>query len=1071
MDSFRFNEKHLSQIPALQLLANLGYRYLTPEQALAMRGGRLTNVLLEEVLRDSLKRINRIQHKGGDYLFSEENLQSAIQRLKNVKYDGLLKTNESVYDLLTLGVALEQSVEGAVRSFTLNYIDWKNPENNVYHVTAEFPVERTRSHETARPDIVLFVNGIPFAVIECKSPNTEVAQAVSQMIRNQYIPALFTYAQLVIGSNKNHCKYATVGTAAKYWAVWREEREEKDEDGAALRAVLDQALPQEAKAGLYELLAEGFGVREPDAEYLVRRALTEQDRTIYALCRPERLLRMALQFTVFDGGRRKIARYQQFFAVERILGRVKQRDDAGRRAGGIVWHTQGSGKSLTMVMLAKALVLDLDIRTPRIVLVTDRVDLDKQLGNTFAACGLTPDRAESGRHLVELVAENKAHIVTSLIHKFDKALSTRKFQDESTEIFVLVDETQRTQLGMFSARMRQMFPNACYIGFTGTPLLKREKSDVMRFGGIIHTYAINQAVSDGAIVPLLYEGRLVEIEQNKAAIDVWFERHTEGLTSAQKADLKKKYARAEMLNKADQVIYMRAFDISAHFQQNWQGTGFKAQLVAPSKVAALKYKAFLDDIGEVSSEVIISAPDEREGFDDVDDDESTDEVVAFWQRMMKRYGDAEAYETQIINTFKHGSDPEILIVVSKLLTGFDAPRNTVLYLTRKLKEHTLLQAIARVNRLYDDDEGAKPKEFGYIIDYAGILGELDQALTTYSALEGFEECDLAGALSSINDEVRQLPQRHAELWDVFKTVANRQDEEAFEKLLSDEKIRENFYERLSAYAKTLAIAMSSEEFITTTPENRFKAYKTDLKRFTNLKAAVKLRYAESIDYRDYEPKIQKLLDTHISANEVLRLNEPVNIFDSAAFQQVVEEQGHGKPTAAKADMIAHATKRAITEHLDEDPAFFEKFSKLIQQAIDDYRAGRISDLEYLKRASEIKDAVVNRKTDDVPAVLHGNDHAIACFGVLEPYFGRHVADATQAKAVAAKAAVSIWAIVERNRVVGFWDNLDAQRRAMNEMDDFLYDQIRNEQGIPLTTEEMDEIINRSMQLARHRMQT
>ena len=1071
---FRFNEKHLSQLPALQLLANLGYRYLTPEQALAMRGGRLSNVLLEEVLRDSLKRINRIQHKGENYLFSEENLQTAIQRLKNVKYDGLLKTNESVYDLLTLGVALEQSVEGDVRSFTLNYIDWKNPENNVYHVTAEFAVERTRSHETARPDIVLLVNGIPFAVIECKSPNTEVAQAVSQMIRNQrdeYIPALFTYAQLVIGSNKNHCKYATVGTAAKYWAVWREDREEKDEDGAALRAVLDQPLPQEAKAGLYELLAEGFGVREPDAEYLVRRALTEQDRTIYALCRPERLLRMALQFTVFDGGRRKIARYQQFFAVERILGRVKQRDDAGRRAGGIVWHTQGSGKSLTMVMLAKALVLDLDIRTPRIVLVTDRVDLDKQLGNTFAACGLTPDRAKSGRDLVELVAQNKAHIVTSLIHKFDKALTTRKFQDESTEIFVLVDETQRTQLGMFAARMRQMFPNACYIGFTGTPLLKREKSDVMRFGGIIHTYAINQAVSDGAIVPLLYEGRLVEIEQNKAAIDVWFERHTEGLTSAQKADLKKKYARAEMLNKADQVIYMRAFDISAHFQQNWQGTGFKAQLVAPSKVAALKYKAFLDDIGEVSSEVIISAPDEREGFDDVDDDESTDEVVAFWQRMMKRYGDAEAYETQIINTFKHGSDPEILIVVSKLLTGFDAPRNTVLYLTRKLKEHTLLQAIARVNRLYDDDEGAKPKEFGYIIDYAGILGELDQALTTYSALEGFEEGDLAGALVSINNEVRQLPQRHAELWDVFKAVANRQDEEAFEQLLSDEKIRENFYERLSAYAKTLAIAMSSEEFITTTPENRFKAYKADLKRFTNLKAAVKLRYAESIDYRDYEPKIQKLLDTHISANEVLRLNEPVNIFDSAAFQQVVEEQGHGKPTAAKADMIAHATKRAITEHLDEDPAFFEKFSKLIQQAIDDYRAGRISDLEYLKRASEIKDAVVNRKTDDVPAVLRGNDHAIACFGVLEPYFGRHVADATQAKAVAAEAAVSIWAIVERNRVVGFWDNLDAQRRAMNEMDDFLYDKIRNERGIPLTTEEMDEIINRSMQLARHRMPT
>lgn len=836
--------------------------------------------------------------------------------------------------------------------------------------------------------------------------------------------------------------------------------------------MLDRPLPQEAKAGLYELLAEAMGVnagmREPEGEYLVRRALTEQDRTVYALCRPQRLLRMALQFTVFDGGRRKIARYQQFFAVERIVERVKRRDEAGRRAGGVVWHTQGSGKSLTMVMLAKALVLELDIRTPRIVLVTDRVDLDKQLGNTFAACGLTPDRAESGRHLVELVAEHKAHIVTTLIHKFDKALATRRFRDDSTEVFVLVDETQRTQLGMFAARMRQMFPNACYIGFTGTPLLKREKSDVARFGGIIHTYAINQAVADGAIVPLLYEGRMVEIEQNQAAIDVWFERHTQSLTPAQKADLKKKYARAEMLNKADQVIFMRAFDVAEHFRENWRGTGFKAQLVAASKAAALKYKKFLDDIGHVSSEVIISAPDEREGFDDVEDDESSDEVVAFWQRMMKRYGDAEAYETHIANAFKHGDDPEILIVVSKLLTGFDAPRNTVIYLARKLKEHTLLQAIARVNRIYDD-EGARSKEFGYVIDYAGILGELDQALTTYSALEGFDEGDLTGALASIYDEVRQLPQRHAELWDVFKTVANRQDEEAFEQLLADEKIRENFYDQLSAYARTLAIAMSSEAFITGTPETRLKGYKADLKRFTNLKAAVKLRYAESIDYRDYEPKIQKLLDTHISANEVLKLNEPVNIFDDAAFQQVVEEQGQGKPTAAKADMIAHATKRAITEHLDEDPAFYEKFSKLIQQAIDDYRARRISDLEYLRRAREIRDAVASRKTDDVPAVLRDNDHAIACFGILEPYFGRHVADSVEAKAIAADAATSIWAIVERNRVVGFWENLDAQRRTMNDMDDYLYDVIRGERGIPLATEEMDEIINRSMQLTRHRM--
>ncbi|CUA99285.1 type I restriction endonuclease subunit R [Thiomonas bhubaneswarensis] len=1067
MEGFRFNEKYLSQIPALQVLINLGYTYLTPEQALAARGGKPGQVLLEEVLRERLKKNNRIQYKGQSYLFSEENIQTAIQRLKNVKYDGLLKTNEAIYDLVTLGVSLEQSIEGDSKSFTLNYIDWKNPANNEYHVTAEFPVERTRSTETCRPDIVLFVNGIPFAVIECKSPKVEVGQAVSQMIRNQreeYIPKLFTYTQVLVGVNKNGGQYATTGTPAKFWALWREQFD----DAKAVTAVVNAPLkPQDRDAlfsGDFAVARAFFDAMEREGE----RQVTEQDRTLYSLCRPERLLDLALQFTVFDGGIRKVARYQQFFAIKRVIERVKHRDDVGRRLGGIIWHTQGSGKSLTMVMLARALALDPDIRNPRIVLVTDRVDLDKQLGNTFAACGLTPDRADSGRHLLELVSENKAHIVTTLIHKFDKALSIRKHVEESADVFILVDESHRTNFGGFSARMRQMFPMACYLGFTGTPLMKKEKNNFAKFGGLIDTYAINQAVKDGAVVPLLYEARHVEMEQNEKAIDTWFERHTQGLTDAQKADLKKKYSRAEMLNKADQVIYMRAFDISEHFRQNWKGTGFKAQLVAPSKAAALTYKKFLDEIGHVTSEVIISPPDTREGNEETDD-EPADEVVAFWERMMKRYGSEEEYNKQVINLFKYGDDPEVLIVVDKLLTGFDAPRNTVLYLTRKLREHTLLQAIARVNRLYDDDEGTQPKEFGYIIDYAGILGELDQALTTYSALDGFDEADLAGALVSINEEVGKLPQHHADLWDLFKEVKNQHDEEAYEQLLADEKLRESFYERLAAYGKTLSIAMSSEQFIASTPEKKLQSYKNDLKRFTNLKASVKLRYAESVDYRDFEPKIKKLLDTHISASDVVHLNEPVNIFDEKAFKQVVEEQGETKATAARADMIAHATKKAISERLEQDPAFYEKFSKLIQQAIDDFRAKRISDLEYLNKVSEIKDAVVNRRSDDAPAQLAGNDNALALYGVLKPYVLGHVKAEDAAATLAADSAVDIWSIIQRNKKVGFWDDLDAQRRTMNEIDDYLYDEVKDKKGVQLTTGEMDDIIDRTMQLARHRM--
>jgi type I restriction enzyme, R subunit len=1061
---FPFDEKRLSQVPALQMLVNLGYRYLTPAQALAARGGKPGQVLLEEVLRERLKKNNRIQTRGQTWLFSEENVQTATQRLKNVKYDGLLRTNEAVYDLLTLGVALEQSIEGDSKSHTLHYIDWKNPANNDYHVTAEFTVERTRSAETCRPDVVLFVNGIPFAVIECKAPTVEAAQGVSQMVRNQrdeYIPRLFSYAQLLLATNKNEVKYATTGTPARFWAAWKEDVEAEE-----LRTVRDKPLPESAKAGLFELVWDGHSVHEdgPGAAW----SLTEQDRALYALCRPERLLALALLYTVFDGGVRKVARYQQFFAVQRILERVKHRDELGRRLGGMIWHTQGSGKSLTMVMLARALALEPSIRNARIVLVTDRVDLDTQLGNTFAACGLSPERAQSRRHLLELVADDKAHIVTTLIHKFDKALAARKHVEESADIFILVDESHRTNFGGFAARMRQMFPLACYLGFTGTPLMKKDRNNFAKFGGLIDSYAIDRAVKDGAVVPLLYEARHVEMEQNDKAIDTWFERHTAGLTTAQKADLKKKYARAEMLNKADQVIYMRAFDISEHFRQNWQGTGFKAQLVAPGKAAALAYKRFLDEIGHVSSEVVISAPDMREGNEETDD-KPADEVVAFWERMMKRYGSEEDYNKRIIEQFKGSDDPEILIVVDKLLTGFDAPRNTVLYLTRMLREHTLLQAVARVNRLYDDEDGRRPKEFGYIIDYAGVLGELDQALTTYSALDGFDEADLAGALTSINEEVAKLPQRHADLWDLFKAIKSRNDEEAYEQLLADEKLRELFYTRLTDCAKTLAVAMSSEQFIVSTPDRKLQAYKGDLKRFTNLKAAVKLRYAESVDYRDFEPRIKKLLDTHISASQVTRLNEPVNIFDEKAFKQVVEAQNNGRSAAAKADTIAHATKRAISERLEQDPAFYEKFSKLIQQAIDDYRAKRISDLEYLKKVGDIRDAIVSRRSDDAPKQLAGNDNALAVFGVLRPFVAAHLPLA-DADAPAADAAIAIWAIVQRNRKVGFWQDLDAQRRTMNQIDDYLYDEVKAKNGVPLAAEEMDEIIERTMQIARHRMQ-
>ncbi|RKZ03839.1 restriction endonuclease subunit R [Candidatus Fermentibacteria bacterium] len=1050
----KFDEKHLSQLPAIQLLVQMGYKYLTPAEALRERQGRASNVLLEGVLRESLKEINRIWHKGSEFLFSEENIQTAIQKLKNVKYDGLVRTNEVIYDLLTLGTALEQTIDGDSKSHNLKYVDWKNVEKNRFHVTSEFSVERSRSTETVRPDLVLFVNGIPFCVIECKSPNIEVDQAVSQSVRNQgedYIPRLFVYSQLLVAVNKNSARYGTTGTAAKFWGVWKE---------AGIDDTLGEVLSRHIDVSK---IADSLGV--PSSSFTVDRLVTEQSRAIYALCRPERLLELAWKYTLFDGGVKKIARYQQYFVVKSTLKRVKQFDENGARRGGIIWHTQGSGKSLTMVMLARNLALDSEIPNPRLVLVTDRTDLDKQLRNTFDACGLELKRATSGRNLLQLAGQDNAGIITTLIHKFDKAMTLKKHRDLSPDIFVLVDESHRTQFGTFSAKMRLMFPRACYLGFTGTPLLKKEKNNFVKFGNLIEPhYSISQAVADGAVVPLLYEGRHVEMQQNKKAIDLWFERHTQGLTKEQKADLKRKYSRSSMLNKAEQVIYMRAFDISEHYRANWQGTGFKAQLVAPSKASALKYHAFLEEIGFVSSGVVISPPDMREGFEETDD-EPADDVIRFWTKMMKRYGSEEEYTKQLINQFKFGTDPEILIVVDKLLTGFDAPRNTVLYLCRKLREHTLLQAIARVNRIFEN------KEFGFIVDYASILGELDNALTMYSALEGFDESDLVGTLTSVASEIGKLPQKYSDLWDIFKTVKHSYDEEAYEMLLGDDFVREEFYHRLAEYSKTLAIAFSSDRFLMETPDETVLRYKTDLRKFQTLKASVKLRYAEAIDYRDYEPKIRKLLDTQIFASEVIQLNEPVNIFDEKTFSQVKEDHGvYGskRTTASKADTIIHATRKIVTDRMDEDPAFYERFSKLIQQTIDDFRAKRFSDLDYLDKVTEIRNKVVGRVHDDVPDRLDDNEDAMAYFGVLKPFFENHELTAAELEEIVADTAIAFKMILDSYRKVNFWNDEDAQKQAINDIDDYLYDEVKHGRGVELTSEEMDRIIEKTMQVARHR---
>jgi type I restriction enzyme R subunit len=1056
---FRDGEKHLSQIPALHLLQTMAPKWvmLSKAEVDRERRGKLSNVLLEDILRAQLMRLNAIEYRGKQYPFSEANIQTAIERLRSREPLGLMRLNELTTDLLQLGTSLDQPVEGDTRGRSLKYIDWANPANNTFHVCKEFDVERTGSAKTRRPDIVLFVNGIPLCVMECKGPNEDFEEAISQNLRNQgpdEIPHLFRSVQLLIATNRNKVRYGTVGTSRKFWALWREKEFSDADIGPLLTTPLTAA---EAKS----TFGDGFEEEQAPFERMMGdgREVTEQDRVLYALCRPDRLLDLARRFTLFDLGIKKVARYQQFFAVKNILSKVKQRDSEGRRQGGVIWHTQGSGKSLTMVMLARALALDPEIVNPRIVLVTDRVDLDEQLKGTFAACGAEPENASSGRHLLKLVSQDRASIIATVINKFDTALNIRDYRDLSSDVFLLIDESHRGQYGEMHTRMKRMFPNACYLGFTGTPLMKKEKSTAVKFGGLIDIYAIDQAVKDGAVVPLLYEGRHVEQDVNREGIDVWFERVSRNLTPDQRADLKRKFTRYSEIGQTEPTIYCVAYDVSEHFAKNWKGTGFKAQLATRSKRAALLYKRALDQIGMVTSEVIISAPDDREGYDEVGD-ESREEVVRFWKKMMERYGDEKSYNRSIVASFKDREDPEILIVVDKLLTGFDAPKNTVLYLDKPLKAHGLLQAIARVNRVEDD------KEYGYIIDYAGVLGELDPALKTYSALAEFEAEDLQGVVTQNLEEIEKLPQRQHQLWDLFKELPNKLDEEGFERHLGDEERREDFYERLAKFARTLAIALSTADWIND-PRNEspITSYKEDLRRFQKLRTAVRKRYQEDIDFKLYEERVRKLLDQHIHANEVITLTAPVNIFDEKAFEEAVGEQ---TTPASKADMIASLTQRTITERMEEDPVYFEKISALIQKAIDDHRAQRISQLEFLNIIGDAREQVVRPRHDDVPQHLRGNDMAVAFYHAIEKHLAA-VAPGTDVRADAGEAAEAMLDIIARRRVVNWAQRDDIQNEMRNDLDDYLFDVMRDRKGHPLTPDSMDEIIDRILSIARTRM--
>ncbi|MED1442630.1 MAG: DEAD/DEAH box helicase [Bacillaceae bacterium] len=1028
-----YDERYISQVPAIEVLQKLGYQYLSPEEAERMRGN-LHHVLLTTVLEEKLKELNSYEYQGQTYQFSESNIRQAIRDLDEPLTNGLVKTNEVIYETIMNGRSYTEFLpDGSKKSFTIQYIDWNNIENNVFHVVEEFEVERMDGRGTVRPDIVLFVNGIPFAVIECKKASISMNQGISQMIRNQgkdYAPHLFKFIQIVMSTNKNETKYATCNTPKKFWSVWKEEKEEW------LQNWLDKTV-------------EG-------------RLPTMQDKNIISLFHHERLLELTQFFTLFDKDVKKVARYQQYFAIKEIIKTIEERDENGNRQSGVIWHTQGSGKSLTMVMLAKYILSELRGFNPKVIVVTDRVELDKQIHKTFSHTRLKASRATSGSHLVDLINDNYSDIVTTLVHKFDTASSKQK-PIESRDIFVLVDESHRTQYGELYLKMKKVFPNACYLGFTGTPLMKKEKNTLIKFGKLIHKYTIADGVRDKAIVPLLYEGKMVEQSVNQKAIDHRLEMITRNLNDKQKEEVKQRWSKYEKLASSEQRIYLIAEDINKHFVENYktQGSQFKAMLATNSKIEAIRYLEAFEELGDLNCAVVISSPDQREGHEVVDQ-ESKDKVQRFWKRMIDRYGTPEKYEDAIKDEFVNGDELDLLIVVDKLLTGFDAPRATVLYVDKPMKEHTLLQAIARVNRLYEG------KDYGLIIDYRGLLEKLDEAMQMYSGagLENFDPEDLKGAIYDVISIIGSLRQYYSDLWQIFAPIKNKNDREEYEVWLEDEERREEFYGVLSNFGRNLGIALESEKIYNTLPPEELQKYKKDFKFFQDLRKSVKLRYSDVIDHKEYEAKMQKLVDNYIAAEEVIRITNPVDILNAKAFEEELERL---ESKRAKADAIRTRLTKSIHAKWDENPSYYKKFSERIQEAIQEYKDKRISEAEYLNRMKDImNDYRRGESSERYPEVIKENRNAQAFYGVTKDILSETKETAASYDTnTLGDLALKIDEIIQEHQKVDWHDNVEIHNRIAQELDDLLFD-FKEKHHLDIDFDTIDKIIEQIKTVALRR---
>lgn len=1046
-----FNERPESQDRMIKMLIGMGYEYVSRSEAEEKRGN-LSNVIFEDELRTFLN-AQQYTFRGKEYHFSAESVTRAIRELDASLLQGLLMASKDVYNHLTSGISVEEKlfIEGdnlGTHSFDLQYIDFEHPERNKWQVTDEFSVERANG-SYARPDIILLCNGIPLVVIENKKSSVDVKEGVLQNVRNMmpdYIPQLFKYAQLVLAVNPNKVVYGTSGTTADYFVEWREQDIEWQE------SICRKCLPD--------------------------KQIIEQDRVTASLLDHKRLLEIIQSFILYDNNIKKVARHQQYFAVKHAMARIKGEDGKDTRSG-VIWHTQGSGKSITMILLVKKIISDKSIETPRFLIVTDRINLDKQIRDNFANAAMQPSRAKTGSGLKTLLEDEGKIVVTTLINKFETVIKLGAEVKNTDKMFVFIDEAHRSNYSAMYNYMRDVLPEATFIAFTGTPLLgntsknpkekaMKKKDTYAKFGPSIDTYTMKKAIEDGITVPLVYEGRKVVQSDPSKKIDDYFESITKDLPDHLKDDLKQKWSRFKPLAETDSRLNLIAFDMADHFVNYCLPKKLKGILVCSSRAAAVDMYNILKRMDGVKPAVVISFGDKPEGDGDNLTSDAIKKIETYYKEQVKPFfGDnVDLYDDTMTARFKsEDGDVNLLIVKDKLLTGFDAPIAGVLYIDKSIQQHSLLQAVARVNRVY------KGKDFGLIVDYFGVFTKLNEAIDMYNdaeaGLANFDAEDIEDAIFGPVDEKNKLAKAHEDLLGLFNGISKNATANEWQLYLKEDAKRHEFYDKLSVFAKRLDLALTNRAIYLEVGYQQLEDYKKDYLFFKKLKDSVTIRYNDSIDFSRYEDGIRNLLNTFVAATDVHTVVKPVSINDVDGMKRILDQL---ETPDAKADAIKTKVVSELKQKRYDDPLLFREFSERISKTLADYAELRDADA-YLLDMERLADDLRNGRTaSDYPAKIENDSDAKAFYGAVLNHLkhGISLDISMEVEEKIAEYSIRIKEQIKKHTKRDWKNNVVVHKNIHRELDDCLFDmfdELGIDCNIPENIDVLDNIIEEIIKIA------